>query len=55
MDEFGLTSPGYNGLGKSKEEVIDIQDDLAVLEEFFGDILGSISDVFQYLSLVVAK
>ena len=55
MEEFGLTSPGYFGLGKSKEEVIDLQDDLAPLREFFK-IIWSISDIVLHdLNLVVAK
>ena len=55
VEEFGPTSPGYFGLGKSKEEVIDLQDDLAPLREFFK-IIWSISDIVLHdLNLVVAK
>ena len=59
VEEFGPTSPGYYGLGKSKEEVIDQQDDIMALEdEVLGDIFYDLSMnfvVFQNLSLVVAK
>ena len=55
VEEFGPTSPGYYGLGKSKEEVIDLQDDLEVLGDLFHVMSMATSDVFQNLSLVVAK
>ena len=57
VEEFGPTSPGYYGLGKSKEEVIDLykDDDIEVLRRNFLHILGGISNVFYNLSLVVVK
>jgi hypothetical protein len=57
VEEFGPTSPGYYGLGKSKEEVIDLykDDDIEVLRRNFLHILGGISHMFYNLSLVVVK
>ena len=58
VEEFSPISPGYYGLGKSKEEVMDLQylqDHIEVLGNALDYIFGSISDVFQNLSLVVAK
>jgi hypothetical protein len=56
VEEFGPTSPGYLGLGKSKEEVIDLRDDRVAPREFFKDIWSSNSGaVLQKLRLVVAK
>ena len=57
VEEFGPSSPGYYGLGKSKEEVFDQhdKDEIEVLGENLHDILGGSASVFQNLSLVVLK
>ena len=52
MEEFGLTSPGFYGLGKSK----DPQDNYSeVLGVAFHAIMHRSNFDFQNLSLVVAK
>jgi hypothetical protein len=56
VEEFGPTSPGYFGLGKSKEEeFMDPDGGPGLLREFFEQIMDNISDVFRNLSMVVAK
>ena len=55
VEEFGPTSLGYFGLGKSMEDVIDLRGKLAVLRPIFREIMISTTDVFQNLSLVVAE
>ena len=56
VEEFGPTSPGYYGLGKSKEDIIDPRDNYSeVLGEAFHAIMNRSNFDFQNLSLVVAK
>jgi hypothetical protein len=55
VEEFGPASPGYYGLGKSKEEVVDQQGDIEVLGENLHDILDGIAGVFQNHSLVAVR